>query len=114
MVPRLITGNEGLSSENNLLPQRGQESHLTNQHFFTQLREDVTSAPSSRPPIAAMASSTLGKNKGSLGRNAKRPKEISNRTSAMNFTALSSEKQLSVKGASSIRTLIRLANSREN
>jgi len=38
-------------------------------------------------------------------------KEVSNRTSNMQLTVLS-EKQLSVKGNGSIRTLIRLANAR--
>ena len=35
MAPRLMTGNEGLSSENNLLEQRGMASQLNNHKFFT-------------------------------------------------------------------------------
>jgi hypothetical protein len=63
-----------------------------------------------KPPMGAQASiSGLSKHPTSMGKH--KAMDTSARESHMNITALS-DKPLSVKGAGSIRTLIRLANSR--
>lgn len=74
MAPKLVIGNDGLSSENNLLPfmnrNEAVESKLTANYMRTQA--DIASGTSTklhRPPIAPQSAIALQKNQSALGRN---------------------------------------------